>query len=39
MSLNKDVTDERALSKTAAFQCFQIHHAVIIIIDEAPLRN
>ena len=36
---NSEVTEGRALSKTAAFRCFQIHHAVSIIIDEMPLRS
>jgi hypothetical protein len=39
MSLNRDATDGRALSKTAAFRCFHIHHAVSMIIDEVPLRS
>jgi hypothetical protein len=39
MSLNRDLTEGSALSKTAAFRCFHIHHAVSMIIDEVPLRS
>jgi hypothetical protein len=39
MSLNKEATEGRALSKTAAFLCFQIHHAVSMMSDDVPLRN
>jgi hypothetical protein len=39
MSLNKEDTEGRMLSKTTAFRCFQIHHAVSMITDEVPLRS
>jgi hypothetical protein len=39
MSSNKDGTEGCALSKITAFRCFQIHHAVSMMIDEVPLRS
>ena len=36
---SREDTEGRALSKTAAFRCFQIHHAVSMISDEVPFRN
>ena len=38
MSSRKE-TEGRALSKTVAFRCFQIHHAVSMISDEVPFLN
>jgi hypothetical protein len=39
MSLNRVVTEGRTLSKTTAFRCFHIHHAVSMITDDVPLRS
>nr|XP_051215811.1 uncharacterized protein LOC127333471 [Lolium perenne] len=39
MSPSKEGTEGCALSKIAAFRCFQIHHAVSMTIDDVPLRN
>ena len=39
MVSTKAPTEGRALSKTIAFRCFQIHHAESTITEEVPLRN